>query len=58
MGAAKPTEGGVQGTVAPVTLARNNSGPKGVVTKEVGDVVESRRDLEGWAHPEHGMGEE
>ena len=34
MGPAKPTEGGVQGTVAPVILARDNSGPKGVVTKE------------------------
>lgn len=34
MGAAKPTEGGVQGTVTPVILARDNGGLKGVVTTE------------------------
>ena len=33
MGAVKPTEGGAQGTAAPVTLARGDSGPKGVVTR-------------------------
>lgn len=34
MGAAKSTEGGAQGTVAPVILARDNGGSKGVVTTE------------------------